>query len=193
MTMIEFIFTESLTPGCYQQPGVHTQEVESPMQDHYAPAACTLDAGAQVIVHPRLIDWLRRATYAEIGSAAEALDEAAFANDREAHPERFRATAQSLRESYALLDTIGWAQTDPPTAVPLDLDKDSWTLIRALDGAQEFADEETYEISRDTDGQALTDEHNRAGKLHNLIDEVRQRVDMLAVQETAQTIPDIAA
>ncbi len=163
------------------------------MQDHYAPEARALGAGAQVIVHPRLVDWLRRATYAEIGTAAEALDAVAFANDREAHPERFRAPAQSLRECYALLDAIGWAKTDPPVAVPIDLTEDSWTLIRALDGAQELADEETYEVSRDTDGQILASENGRAGELHNLIDDVHGRVDMLAVQEGAQTIPDIAA
>lgn len=57
---------------------------------------------------------MRRATYAEIGTAAEALDTAAFAQDREGHPERFRTSAQSLRESYALLDKVGWAKTVPP-------------------------------------------------------------------------------
>ncbi len=163
------------------------------MQDHYAPETHVMDAGAQVIIHPQLVDWLRRATYAEIGTAAEALDTAAFAQDREGHPERFRASAQSLRESYALLDKIGWAKTVPPVAVPIDLDGDCWALMRALDGALEFADEEIYEISRDTDGQSLTCERERIGELYDFTDDARGRIDILAVQQGTQAIPDLVA
>jgi len=151
------------------------------------------DRGAQVIVHPRLVDWLRRATYAEIGTAAESLDAAVTAGDREAHPERFRAPMQSLRESYALLETIGWAKTDPPVAVPIDLGENGWGLMRALDSAQEFAGEEIYEVSRDTDGQALACEHKRLRELYDFTDEVQGCIDMLAVQEAAEFIPGLAA
>lgn len=56
---------------------------------------------------------------------------------------------QSLRESYALLDAVGWSKTDPPVAVPLDLGENDWALMRALDSAQELAGEEVYEVSRD--------------------------------------------
>jgi len=163
------------------------------MQDNYAPETSLVDSWAQVIVHPRLVDWLRRATYAEIGTTAEALDTAAFADDREEHPERFRAPAQSLRESYALLDRIGWAKTVPPVAVPIELDGDCWALVRALNGAIEFADDEVYEVSRDTDVQLLACEHERVRELYDFMDDVRGRIDMLAVQEGALAIPDLVA
>lgn len=146
-----------------------------------------------MIVHPQLVDWLRRAIYAEIGSAGEALDTAAFADDREAHPERFRGPAQSLRESYALLDRIGWAKTVPPVAVPIDLGENSWGLMRALDSAQEFAGEEVYEVSRDTDGQLLGCDRERVRELYDFMEDVRGRIDMLAVQESAQAIPELVA
>lgn len=163
------------------------------MQDHYAPDRHASDTGAQVIVHPRLVDWLRRATYAEIGVAAEALDAVVTAGDREAHRDRFRAPMQSLRESFALLDTIGWAKTDPPVAVPIDLGENSWGLVRALDSAQELAGEEVYEVSRDIDGQALAGDAERLCQLYSFTDEVQGRIDMLAVQEATQFIPDLAA
>ena len=78
-----------------------------------------------------VVDWLRRAAYAEIGSAAEALNEAAFASDREAHPEWFGTPAENLKEIYALLDTIGWSKTTPPTEAQIDLREDCWAFMRA--------------------------------------------------------------
>jgi len=163
------------------------------MQDHSITVEGTTSDGAQVIVHPQIVDWLRRALYAEIGSAAETLDTAAFAGDREDHPERFRGPAEALRESYALLDAIGWAKTDPPTTAPIDLNEDCWTLMRALDGALEFADEEVYEVSRDTDGQLLACEQERVRELYDFMDDLRGRIDMLAVTEDDAALLDVAA
>lgn len=100
---------------------------------------------------------------------------------------------QSLRESYALLDAIGWAKTDPPVAVPLDLGENSWALVRALDSAQELAGEEVYEVSRDTDGGVLAGEHARLCELYDFTERVQGCVDMLAVQEAAVSFPDLAA
>ena len=163
------------------------------MRHQYASASSRTQDATQVIVHPRLVDSLRCAIYAEIGTAAESLDTAVTAGDREAHPERFRAAAQSLRESYGLLDSVGWTKTEPPVAVPLDLREDSWALVRALDSAQEFAGEEVYEVSRDTDGQAPACETERLCRLYSFTDEVQCCVDMLAVQEAVEFLPDLVA
>jgi hypothetical protein len=163
------------------------------MQDHSITVEGTTSDGAQVIVHPQIVDWLRRALYAEIGSAAESLDTATCAHDREDHPERFRGPAQTLRESCALLDAIGWAKTDPPVTVPSDLNQDCWTLMRALDGALEFADEEVYEVSRDTDGQLLACERERVRELYDFMDDMRGHIDMLAVTQEDEALLDIAA
>lgn len=91
------------------------------------------------------------------------------------------------------IDKIGWAKTVPPVAVPIHLDGDCWALMRALDGAQEFADEEIYEVSRDTDGQSLACERERIRELYDFTDDVRGRIDIFAVQEGAHAIPDLVA
>jgi hypothetical protein len=163
------------------------------MQDDYPTEGQVLDLQAQVTVPAGLVGWLRRATYAEIGSAAEALDTVAFASDREAHPERFWGPAQSLRESFTLLDAIGWAKTAPPVPVPIDLSEDCWALIRALEGAVEFAEEDVHETSRDGNGRVLACECKRLGELYDLTAIAEARIDMLAVQEGAETIPDLVA
>jgi hypothetical protein len=163
------------------------------MHHNYAPTGRQTQDPTQVVVHPRLVDLLRRAIYAEIGTAAESLDAAVTAGDREAHPERFRAAGQSLRESYGLLDSLSWTRTEPSVAVTLDLCEDSWALMRALNSAQELAGDEVYEVSRDADGQALACETERLCQLYSFTDEVQGRIDMLAVQEAAEFIPDLAA
>ena len=106
-----------------------------------------VSGGTLVTVPASLVDWLRRAAYAEIGSAAEELDTAAFSTDREAHPEWFPGPMQSLREVYALLEAIGWAKTDPPLGVQIDLSQDGWALMRVLASALEFADEDISETA----------------------------------------------
>jgi hypothetical protein len=117
------------------------------MQDRNIASDRPVSGGALVTVPASVVDWLRRAAYAEIGSAAEALDTIAFATDREDHPERFRGPMQNLREVYSLLDVIGWAKTLPPLGVQLDLSKDSWGLMRVLASALEFADEDISETA----------------------------------------------
>jgi hypothetical protein len=158
--------------------------------------------GAQVTVPAIIVDWLRSAAYAEVGSAAEALDTVAFANDREAHPEWFRGPAENLREIYALLDAIGWSKTVPPVAVQLDLHEDCWALMRALQGAAEFADEDSSEAVRGDVEQAergLALVHNveaeRVEVLWDFIADAQARIDELAVQEGdgERFVLDIAA
>jgi hypothetical protein len=144
----------------------------------------------QVTVPAVIMDWLRNAAYAEIGLAAEALDTVAFAVDREGHPEWFRGPAENLREIYALLDAIGWSKTVPPVAVQLDLSRDCWALMRALQGAAEFADEDSSEavhgdVEQTERGLALVRnvEAERVEVLWDFIAEARACIDELAVQE----------
>lgn len=158
------------------------------MQDERSGQVLVL-GGAQVTVPARVVDWLRRAAYAEIGSAAEAIDIAAFATDREAHPEWFRAPAQSLRETYALLDAIGWSGTVPPIAVRIDLREDCWALMRALTAALEFADEDVERgLASERDAEV-----ERVGVLCDFMAAAEARIDALAVQEGAVAVLDIAA
>jgi hypothetical protein len=170
------------------------------MQDDYAHNG-RVSGGALVTAPASVVDWLRRAAYAEIGSAAEALDTAAFSTDREAHPEWFRGPVQNLREIYALLDAIGWAKTNPPLGVQIDLSEDSWALMRVLAGALEFADEDASESARSavrySEQQDMRPEPDadveRVGALSRFMAVVQARIDALAVREEARTVLDLAA
>jgi hypothetical protein len=159
-----------------------------------------VSGGALVTVPASVVDWLRRAAYAELGLAAEALDAAAFSTDREAHPERFRGLAENIREIYALLDAIGWAKTDPPPGAQIDLGEDGWALVRALTSALEFADEDVHEPARgdaERDGRGSAPMRGaaveRVGVLCQFIDAAQARIDALAVQEGAEPALDLAA
>jgi hypothetical protein len=159
-----------------------------------------LEGGAQVTIPAKVVDWLRRAAYAEIASAAQAIDVAAFAKDREAHPERFRGPAQSLRETYALLDAIGWSGTVPPADVQVDLGRDCWALMRALEAALEFADEDVSEPPHNAVGHPerrqapqRDAQAERIGVLWDFTAAAQARIDALAVQEGAGVVLGIAA
>ena len=160
------------------------------MQDHVIATHARASSGFRVTIPTMIVDWVRRATYAEIGLAAEKLDTAAFASDREAHPEWFLGPAANLRESYALLDRIGWSKTIPPLAVQIELREYGWALLRALEGALEFADEEIGDhVGEDAEHAA---QHldlvpdtmvERVGTLWHFTAEAQARIDALAVQD----------
>lgn len=163
------------------------------MQDQDIPIGerFKFDCGAHVTVPAIIVDWLRDAAYAEIGSPGEALLTDAFSRDREAHPEWFRNSAESLKQIYELIDAIGWARSVPPVPVRLDVREDyCWALMRALLGAVDFADDDVTETtSADVEqteqdsllAQAL--EAERVGALWDLIVNIRASIDEWAVEE----------
>jgi hypothetical protein len=160
------------------------------MQDNVIPTHARTSGGIRVTIPAMIVDWVRRATYAEIGLAAEKLDTAAFASDREAHPEWFLGPAANLRESYALLDRIGWSKTIPPLAVQIELRDYCWALMRALEGALEFADEEISDhVGENAEHAARHLDRvpdavvERVGTLWHFTAEARAHIDALAVQE----------
>jgi len=148
---------------------------------------------ASLTVPARAVDWLRRGAFAQIGSAAEAIDEVAFADGREVHPEWFRAPMENLRETYALLDAIGWSRTVPPADMLVDLRRDGWVLMRVLHETLEFADADAEESTcgdvdrSERNGQSLLDQREEAtecaGLLCELIAVATSHVDALAVEE----------
>ena len=164
------------------------------MQDHDTPISetFTLNRRAHVTLPAIIVDWVRDAAYAEIGAVAEALDTVAFANDRELHPQWFRAPAENLCQIYALLDKLGWAKSSPPAPVPLDVREDyCWALMRALHGAAEFADDDVTEtISGDAEQteqdlllRAQNLEAKRVCALWDFIADTRASIDEWAVEE----------
>jgi len=146
--------------------------------------------GAQVTVPAIIVDELRDAAYAEIGSPGEALSTAASSREREAHPEWFRGPAQGLKQIFALLDAIGWAKTDPPKAVQLDLREDyCWGLIRTLHAAADFAADDDSgktvcgDVERRRSALLYDVEDERVGVLWDFIGDTQARIDDLAVEE----------
>jgi hypothetical protein len=89
-----------------------------------------------------LVDWVRRASYLEIASVAEDLDEAVSERTRGQRPHRFEDAAKRLSELCGVLARIGWIEPTPAVAVTLDLDEDDDVLAQVLEGALELAQEE---------------------------------------------------
>lgn len=104
--------------------------------------------GRSLTVPAGIVDGLRRAVFAAIGEAGEAINEAAFAKDCAEHPEWFTVPTNDLVEMYELLEAIGWAATVPPVSVRVDLRADGRALMRALRGALDFARADTEEAAR---------------------------------------------
>jgi hypothetical protein len=112
------------------------------------------------------------------------------------------APAENLKEIYALLDTIGWSKTTPPTEAQIDLRENCWAFMRALTGALEFADEDASEettrgeVEHTARHLALVrsgEAERRARALWDCIAEAGARIDELAVEEDTGFVLDIAA
>lgn len=134
-----------------------------------------------------VVDGLREGLFAEIGCAGEAVNEWAFADGRETHPEWFRGPTEDLLECYALLDAIGWEGADPPVDVRLDLREGRRVLLKALEAALGFAEEDASEaVRRDAEHteQGLPAERDveieRVGVLRDFIAVARAHIDALA-------------
>jgi hypothetical protein len=104
--------------------------------------------GRSLVVPAGIVDGLRRAVFAPIGGAAEAINESAFAKDRAEHPEWFTGPTNDLVEMYELLEAIGWAAIVPPVGVRVDLWVHGRVLVRMLRGALDFAEADAEEAVR---------------------------------------------
>ncbi len=154
------------------------------MQDEIIADHESVWRGVQVTVPTNVVDLLREALYAEITLASEALDAAGSSAQREQHREWFRGPKQSLDETYALLDVLGWSRTGPPTAVEVDLHACCWTLMRALGQALDFADEDiSKKTRRDVEERGLAAEGECIGILYDFISVMDTRIDALAVRD----------
>lgn len=142
-------------------------------------------------VPSRIVYWLRQAAFAEIASAAQAIDAVAFVDGREAHREWFLGPAQDLKGIFALLETIGWSGTVPPVDVQVDLRTDRRALMSALEEALEFAEADANRaVRRDHAEQAEPGlpaerdaEVERVGVLRDIIAEAQVRIDAFTAKE----------
>jgi hypothetical protein len=132
------------------------------------------------VVPAGIVDGLRRAVFAAIGEAAEAINESAFAKDRAEHPEWFTVPTSDLIEMYELLEVIGWTATVPPVGVPVDLGFHGRALMRALRGALDFAEADVKEAARTPAGQSGTARSAEHGAAIEHVEDLR---DFIAVAQ----------
>jgi hypothetical protein len=77
--------------------------------------------------------------------------------------------------------------------VQIPLHENSWALIRALNGALEFADEDLHEMARQTGEPVTACEYERVWELHDFIADIQARIDMLAVKEGIEPDPALVS
>lgn len=123
-----------------------------------------------------IVDGLRRAVFAAVGEAAEAINESAFAKDRAEHPEWFTGPTNDLVEMYELLEVIGWAATVAPVSVQVDLWAHGRALMRALRGALDFAEADAKEAARTPAEQSWTARSAEHGTAIEHVDMLRELI-----------------
>jgi hypothetical protein len=98
-----------------------------------------VDGRSRITLAADLVDWVRRASYVEIGAVAEDLDEMVSTRRRTGQAERFQVAARRLGELCGLLERVGWTKATPAVAVTLDRGEDDSVFARVLEGALELA------------------------------------------------------
>lgn len=81
-----------------------------------------------------IVGHVRCGLHGELGQAGSEIDELSTLPDREAYPERFGEPLRQLDAVRALLDAIGWGETENPEPVEIDLDCHRSTLLAAITG-----------------------------------------------------------
>lgn len=142
--------------------------------------------GRFVTVPAEVVDGLREATFAAVGKAGEAINEAAFAKGRGENPKWFHAPMTELEELFALLDVLGWTETAPPVGTEIFLWADGRALMAALEEALGFAEADAGGAARRAAEQPQATrpaEHGaaieRVGVLRKLIAVAQPRFDAI--------------
>jgi hypothetical protein len=79
-----------------------------------------------------MAEHLRSGLHSGIGDAAETIAQVVVEPGREQHPEWYREPLAHFDRVRALLDLIGWAATDPPAEVSVDLREHRHAVLDAL-------------------------------------------------------------
>lgn len=112
--------------------------------------------GRFVTIPAEVVDGLREATFAAIGKAGEAINEAAFAEGRGENAKWFHGPMTELEELFALLDVLGWTETVSLVGVEVFLWADGRALMTALQEALGFAETDAGEAVRRAAGHPET-------------------------------------
>jgi hypothetical protein len=88
---------------------------------------------SQILAVPaEMVGHLRNGLHSSIGDAVQDIAHVVDMPDREQHPERYREPLEHFDQVRALLDLIGWGETDPPVEVSVDLHEHRRALTDAL-------------------------------------------------------------
>jgi hypothetical protein len=142
------------------------------------------------VVPAGMVGHLRGGLYSEIGGAAQAVLRVVEMPDREERPERYREPLERLDRVRALLDVVGWGETDPPVEVRVDLREHRWALMKALElalliGSQDLEEADLVDAERAGRGEAPRREVTtvRVLMLREFVSEVEARVGILGANE----------
>jgi hypothetical protein len=99
----------------------------------------TLTVPADMVGH------LRNGLHSALGGAAQRIWQTVDLPGREQHPEWYTEDRQHVERACALLDLIGWGDSDQPTEVQVDLREHRWALTKALEVVLLVADDDLKE------------------------------------------------
>jgi hypothetical protein len=135
-----------------------------------------------ITVPAELADALREGVYAELRSIAEIIIQATQTAGHLDHPELYHQQRQRVCAACVLLDLIGWASSDPPVEIHLDLAQHPVVLLAALAGARDDAADALKDVTagRQTDAGKCNEVNQRAHRLHELVSAVEAQASRLA-------------
>lgn len=119
--------------------------------------------GTTITVPAELVNDLRIGLYTSLADAAEDTSDAATRRERERHPEWFQSARSEFERTWELLDRIGWAESDQPEALDLDLQTHREALLDALEvllfvGEDDLEDSAAVDAERAHSGEAARSE-----------------------------------
>jgi hypothetical protein len=139
-------------------------------------------SGALVTVPVEMIYELRKSPHIELSGAAQDIDAVAIRMGQVIHPEWYEEPLGRFDAIRALLDEIGWWNTDPPAEVRFDLDPHRLAVTRALEAVLLFAEADMNELD------AVEAERAKRGEPSTREDTTRR---VLALREFAAAIKDL--
>jgi DNA-binding CsgD family transcriptional regulator len=115
----------------------------------------TADALSSVVTVPAdLVGQLRSGLHNVLSVAASEVSGVADRANRERHPEWYDQPLDRFMRTCALLDAMGWGDSEQPVAVQINFDEHRLALIDALDVAHLLVDAELEEVEA-VDAQRL--------------------------------------
>jgi hypothetical protein len=89
---------------------------------------------SKLTIPAELVRTLRIGLHSELGEAASEIDQITYQPGREDYPQWYEEPLMQLDGARALLDVVGWGETQQPVAVEIDLAEYHSALFGALRG-----------------------------------------------------------